>query len=307
MCMQSHAERWRERTLAYSQGPRLRLEFWRAFKEYMTGRDFATCGRASSETWMHHDGKLNCGRLFSMIRVRQGEIGSQYALDDHTASTVYAFLSTHRGEIDALFGQSLTWRTVSERMYEVEIRRPADISRRDDWMDLFVWLSKNLRAFQRSLGPFLGRSTSAAHQGNWDEQSFFDMLAKHSPHATDPARHLLEWGHATMPHLRWGHGRRAGSFVPTVLREGTEHSVISVWTDGLFVVRFGALRKDLPFSDERLRRELLARLNRVRCFRLPPTVIDLYPGLPLPLLADTDTMDGFISALDWCAGQLKSR
>jgi hypothetical protein len=256
---------------------------------------------------MHHDARLNCGRLFSMIRTRDGEIGSQFALDDLTARTVFSLLECHRREIEEAFGQPLTWRVVSDRMHEVELRRPADLERRDDWPELFAWLSDNLDAFARALGPLVGRSIPAAHHGDWDEPSFFAALGEHNPRAVGPAWQLLEWGRASLPHLRWGHGKQSGSFTPSILRSGIEHSVISVWTDGLFCVRFGALAKTPAFAAEAMRTELLDRLNEVPRFDLPAGVLDKYPGLPLRLLDDPATMRALLTALGWSVSVMKQR
>jgi hypothetical protein len=293
--------------MAQSGGPQLRLEFWRGFRQSMTEQSAITCGRASSETWMHHDARLNCGRLFSMIRTRDGEIGSQFALDDLTARTVFTLLGDHRQEVDEAFGRPLAWRVVSDRMHEIDLRRPADLERRDDWPELFAWLADNLDAFTRALVPFVGRSIPTPHQGDWDETSFFAALGEHNPGAAGPARELLEWGRASLPHLRWGHGKQSGSFTPSVLRSGLEHSVLSVWTDGLFCIRFGALAKTPAFAPESMRTELLDRLNEVPRFALPAGVLDKYPGLPLGLLGDPATMRAFLTALDWCVAVMKQR
>ena len=286
-------------------GPRLRLEFWREFRQFMADRSAITCGRASSETWMHHDARLNCGRLFSMVRTRDGEIGSQFALDDLTARTVYALLADHREEIDAAFGRPLAWRVVSERMHEIEVRRPADLERRDEWPELFAWLADNLDGLAEALGPFVGRSIPVPHQGDWDEDSFFAALAEHNPAAAGPARQLLEWGRSSLPHLYWGHGKQVGSFMAGILRSGIEHSVVSVWTDGLLCLRFQALGRTPAFATEAMRAELLDRFNEVPRFDLPAGVLDKYPGLPLRLLDDPASMRAFISVLDWCVATIK--
>jgi hypothetical protein len=292
--------------MAQSGGPRLRLEFWRGFKQSMADGTI-TCGRASSETWMHHDARLNCGRLFSMIRTRDGEIGSQFALDDLTARTVFALLSDHRQEVDEAFGQPLAWRTVSERMHEIDVRRPADLQRRDEWPELFAWLADNLAGLARAVGPFVGRSIPVPHQGDWDEDSFVAALAEHNPAAVGPARKLHEWGRASLPHLYWGHGKQVGSFTPSILRAGIEHSIVSVWTDGLFCLRFRALGKTPAFSSVAMRAELLDRFNEVPRFDLPAGVLDKYPGLPLRLLDDPASMRAFTDVLDWCVAVIRQR
>jgi hypothetical protein len=291
--------------MSQSGGPRLRLEFWSRFRQFVAERSVITCGRASSETWMHHDARLNCGRLFSMVRTRDGEIGTQFALDDLTARTVFSLLDDHRPEVDAAFGQPLTWRVVSERMHEVELRRPADLDRRGEWPELFAWLLDCLDGLARALGPFVGRSIPTPHRGDWDEPSFFAALDEHNPCAAGPARQLLDWGRASLPQVRWGHGKQSGSFTPGVLRSGVEHSLVSVWTDGLFCARFGALAKTPAFAAEAMRTEFLERLNEVPRFDLPAGVLDKYPGLPLRLLDDPASRRAFLAALDWGVAVVK--
>lgn len=290
-----------------SEGPRLRLEFWQAFRQFMAQDPVITCGRASSDTWMHHDVGLNFGRLFSLVRVRSGEIGSQWAVDDASASTLYAFLSAHRPSIDARFGQHVTWRVVNERTHELEVRVPADLADPVGWPDLFLWLSGSLHAFRSSVGEFAGLSGTPQHEGNWDEAVFFEELARNCSRGIDPARRLLEWARHSMPLIYWGHGRSEGSFVPVLLRQGVENSVISVYTTGVFCVRFGALKKMPPFDEQRLRTELLARLNVVPFVNLPSTVIERYPALPLPLLDEPNAMKALFGAMDWVLSVIKAQ
>jgi hypothetical protein len=256
---------------------------------------------------MHHDGGLKSGRLFSMMRVRTMEIGSQYALDDAAARTVYSFLQAHQASIDAQFGRDVTWRIVSDRMHEVEVRRHAALERRGDWPDLFRWLSDSLHTFQSSLGEFVGRWTPMRHRGAWDEESFFEELTAYNAGSVRPARQLLEWGKSAMPLIYWGHGEREGSFVPVVRRRGIEHSLVSVYTTGVFCLRFGALKKEPPFHSQELRLELLARLNEAPHFDLPPSVVEQYPSLPLPLLEEPGVMDALLDAMNWVVGVVTTR
>lgn len=241
-----------------------------------------------------------------MVRVRSGEIGTQFALDAHTARTVYALLSAHREQVDSRFGRSVNWRVVTGRMHEIDVRRTAELAARETWPELFLWLRANLDAFLVALGPFVARSIPLEHDGDWDEASFFEGLGLHNPQAVAPARALLEWSRTSMPVIYWGHGRQVGSFVPSVRHRGIEHSVISVWTDGLFVVRFAALKKQPPFDDEGRRRELLARLNALPCVDLPEAVLDRYPSLPLALLEEPGARAGLLETLDWCVRTVRS-
>ena len=79
----------------------LRREFWTAFGDLESASGTVKSGKPSSDSRMHHNGGLNGGTLFTMVRVRQGEIGTQLALDDITADTICSFLRAHKGEIDS--------------------------------------------------------------------------------------------------------------------------------------------------------------------------------------------------------------
>jgi hypothetical protein len=95
--------------------------------------------------------------------------------------------------------------------------------------------------------------------------------------------------------------------VPVLLRQGIEHSVVSVYTTGVFCVRFGALKKTVRFDEEQLRSELLARLNAAPHIDLPPTVIGRYPALPLALLDEPGVMGAVLDAMEWLVGVVRAR
>ena len=95
--------------------------------------------------------------------------------------------------------------------------------------------------------------------------------------------------------------------MPVLLRRGVEYSVVSVYTTGVFCVRFGALKKVPPFDEERFRLELLERLNAAPHVELPGLIVGRYPGLPLPLLAEPDVMAAVLDALDWVVSVVKAR
>jgi hypothetical protein len=291
--------------VGHRETPRLRRAFWTAYRDLAQHAPTLRCGRASSDSWMHHNGYLNGGTLFTMIRVRQGEIGVQLALDDITASTIFSYLETHRATIDSAFPKTPQWRRVGTRTHEIEVRRPADIARRDEWQGYFAWYLLQLESFQRVLWPLVGRVPYPGQSRQWDRESFFTELESHTPSAAAPARRLLEWNEHNMSLVQWGHGRRFGSFIPRARREGRLYDAISVWTSATVSLRFADLKKEWPFSDEALRLELLRRFNRVPHVSLPRKAISALPALPLPLLAESRAMTPFLDALDWFAATVR--
>ena len=204
-----------------------------------------------------------------MVRVRQGEIVAQFALDELTAGTIFSFLQAHRREIDAAFADAPAWRTAGTRTHEIEVRRPADITTEQAWPEYFDWFVRQLSAFQHALWPLVGRLPPSGGTRQWDEGSFFSELAAYTPSALAPARELLRWSQANMSMVEWGHGKRYGSFVPRARREGRLYGPFSVWTNGTFILRFAGLKKEWPFDEPAVRLDLLERVNLLPHLRPP--------------------------------------
>jgi hypothetical protein len=249
---------------------------------------------------------LECGSTIVMARVRKGEVGVQFLLDDPTAATVYSLLCAHRAEVETAFGGPLIWRSPTDRAHEIEARRPAVVADRSSWPELLAWSADALAGLRAALGPFVGVEPAVGEKRRWDEQSFFGELERLNPGSVAAARELYDWARAAMPSIYWGKGRQFGSFVPGLRRNGQTHTLFSVWTSGTFVPRFAALRKVPPFSDEALRAELLGRLNRLPHFALPSELLDRFPTLPLALLSDPDVRHRFVGVLDWCVGAIRA-
>jgi hypothetical protein len=284
----------------------LRLELWRAFRATAATTAGVRCGRVTGDGYMNVHLGLECGSTIVMARVRKGEIGVQFLLDDPTAATVYSLLRAHRAEVEAAFGKPLIWRSPTDRAHEIEARRAADIADRACWPDLLAWFAGSLDSLRAALGPFVGVEPAVGEKRHWDEPSFFAELERLNPGSVAAARELHDWARAAMPSIYWGKGRQFGSFVPGLRRNGQTHTLFSVWTSGTFVPRFAALRKVPPFSDEALRAELLRRLNQLPHFTLPAEVLDRFPTLPLALLSDPAVRRRFIEVLDWCVGVIRT-
>jgi hypothetical protein len=289
----------------YQDHARLRLDLWRAFRTAAAKAAAVRCGRATSDGYMNVHLGLECGSTIVMARVRKGEIGVQFLLDDPTAATVYSLLLARRAEVEAAFGGALIWRVPTARAHEIEVRRAADVGDRSSWPDLFAWFADTLIGLRTALAPFVGVEAEPGERRRWDERSFFGELQRLNPGSVAAARELYDWARTAMPSLYWGKGRQFGSFVPGLRLDGHRHTLFSVWTSGTFVPRFAALRKVPPFSDEALRAELLDRLNRLPYFALPPEVLDRFPTLPLALLPDPAARRRFISVLDWCVAVIR--
>jgi hypothetical protein len=278
--------------------PRLRLEFWQAFKRHMEETSGIGCSRASSDGWMWHAADLSSGYLASILNVRAGEMGVRFRLNETNADTAFSFLQAHRPEIDAAFETPLAWRPGDGGSHVVEVMRPADIADRTAWPEQMGWLMRQLEAFQRALWPLVGRVPPARERRLWDEPLFFRELSAWNPGGLGPATAILRWAQRLGDPLQWGRGGQSGSFTPTVVRQGVAYQLVSVRTDGTLQLLFARLKDSQLFADRARRLELLVEVNRVRHLCLPAETVDQRPAVPLALFADPDAGAQLIALLD---------
>ncbi len=286
--------------------PQLRHDFWSSFKRYMEDSSSVHCARATMDGWMWHNADLTTGNLLSMIRVRLGEIGVKYTLNDADADTVFSFLLAHREEVEAGFEQAPTWRPGGTNSHVIEIRRRGDLLDLAAWSEHFSWFRRQLETFQIALWSLVGRVPPGGERRHWDQESFLRELCTWNPTSLAPAKAILDWALARGATVSWGTGRQCGSFSPTIPNGGFSHQLASVRTDGTVVLLFRQLSNSPLFYERSRRLEALERLNGVRHFALPDSVIDLRPSVPLNVLADDCSCAQFLRVLDWFEDTVRS-
>lgn len=140
----------------------------------------------------------------------------------------------------------------------------------------------------------------------WNEESFFPLLEeKAGPDAVRAARTLFDWATANNLRMDWGSGKVHGSFIP-VLVVGKSHGYPLVcYTYGGVEVNFQFMTAP-PFDDYDLRRELLARLNKLPGVSIPDDAITRRPRIELALLGRDETMlRDFIAIFDWFCEKIR--
>jgi len=286
--------------------PELRREFWQGFKRYLEGASSVRCARVTSDGWMWHNADLTTGNLLSMLRLRLGEIGVKYTLNDADTDTVISYLLAHRKEVDTVFDVAPEWRAGGDGSAVIEVRRAVQSCEPQVWPEHFRWLQRQLETFNLALWPLLGRVPPKGDTRQWDEGSFMHEVRAWNPASAGPARAILDWSLAHNAVVSWGRGRRCGSLTPTICRGGFSYQLVSARTDGTFALLFTHLKKSPLFEQRARRLELLERLNRVKFLALPDTVVDFRPSLPLAMLADDAACAQFLDVLGWFRDSVRS-
>jgi len=286
--------------------PGLRRAFWHSFKRHLEEASTVRSSRVSTDGWMWHNADLATGRLLSILRVRLGEIGVKYMLNDADADTVFAYLLAHRAEVEGVFDVPPEWRAGGDGSNVIDVRRGVRSYDREEWPELFRWLQRQLETFHLALWPLVGRVPPRGEMRQWDEVSFMRELHAWNPTAMGPAMAILEATPAPDVSVSWGRGRHRGSFTRAIIRRGTALQLVSVRTDGTAAFLFTQLKRSPFFAPRQRRLELLEHLNRLECVSLPDSVIDLRPSLPLALLSDEAVVRQLLDVLAWFEDNARS-
>ena len=145
-----------------------------------------------------------------------------------------------------------------------------------------------------------GQVQRAAKSYKWDEESFMKALReKKGTEYEAVAKEILEWSNSWCDRMYWGEGKQMGSYVPVIDQGQESYFPITVWTYGSVELVFQWLAYREKFKDEEMRRELLARFNRVEGANIPEDAIERRPSIPLTLLAKPENMKLFKDAVQW--------
>ena len=148
-----------------------------------------------------------------------------------------------------------------------------------------------------------GRSAGESRQ--WDEESFFEHLASQRPVGeVEAARNILTWAQKHTTRVWWGRGSRAGSMVPILEHCSKGHQPFAVWSSGSLEVYFYWYAHKPPFDDEKLRLELLRRLNEIPRVSLDASVIAKRPNIPLEHFVSEASRARLFETFEWYIEQI---
>lgn len=139
----------------------------------------------------------------------------------------------------------------------------------------------------------------------WDEESFVDhMVSQRSPEETATATRILEWAKDRGLSVKWGRGRKTGSFSPKLEANGGTHNMFTVYSDGSLPIQFESMRI-APFNSIERKRGLASRLEAIaEGIAFTDNDLDRWPHLKLHMLSSESPRNGFFAAWDWYIGQI---
>lgn len=140
----------------------------------------------------------------------------------------------------------------------------------------------------------------------WDEALFMSALEERTGSAARRvAEELVHWITPQVTYVWWGTGSKEGGIVPTIQHGKTKYHVCRMATQGWFVFRFDWLYKKPPFTDEAVRRQLLAKINEIPGVTFGQDVLTKRARIPFEKLTTTAAVEKLKSAMSWLIEQVK--
>lgn len=152
------------------------------------------------------------------------------------------------------------------------------------------------------------KKASGAKAGKqWDEAQFMAALEEGSGAAArNVAEELLRWITPQVTHVWWGTGSTHGGIVPMIQHGKMKYHVCRMATQGWLVFRFDWLYKKPPFSDESVRRQLLAKINEVPGLHFGDNVLTRRARIPLDKLTTLEALEKLKAAVSWLIEQVNA-
>ncbi len=140
----------------------------------------------------------------------------------------------------------------------------------------------------------------------WDEALFMSALEERSGLAARKvAEDILHWITPQVTYVWWGTGSKEGGIVPTIQHGKTKYHVCRMATQGWFVFGFDWIYKKPPFSDESVRRQLLAKINEIPGVVFGEDVLTKRARIPFEKLTSNEAVEKLKAVMAWLIEQVK--
>jgi len=116
------------------------------------------------------------------------------------------------------------------------------------------------------------------------------------------ARELYEWLETLVQEVF----PTANGFAPMLGYKNRNQLLFKVTTDGKVQIWFQYLKKKPPFADEKLRKGLMAKLNRIAGVNIDETRLGGKPSFPVSCLADQGAMKLFKESFMWAIEEINN-
>jgi hypothetical protein len=135
---------------------RLQLDFWTAFREYMTAvGSFVKVTRPWPQPWL----SMSIGRpgfvLNSILNTRDNRLAVHLVMTGENAKNYFHLLQADKSAIEAEIGTPLNWNELpTKKQSRIELNRTGiDSADKGAWPGFHQWLKEKLELFQKAFAP----------------------------------------------------------------------------------------------------------------------------------------------------------
>ena len=283
----------------------LYIKFWQGMDEHLKSTDDHLTLRGTDTWYRSVDPRLRWAGTYVVTRGTARELVVQVEARATWSPTVFNFLQMHRDRIEQGLGPRIDWLTPEgSDQRKLEVKHPLDLSAEAKWPEYYEWLRHTINALHDALVPLLGLNLPRGEQQAWSEKSFFEELATRCPSADKPSRRLIESLVTDDFCVSWGDWAKTAVMLIDVPTSDSSVRIARLYADNSVSVHFNNLKATEAFASDDSRHELLSRLNAIRPFELPESVIVKEPYVPLMILDDPETRASFLELLKWVRQRL---
>ena len=294
-------------TLSWAEAEPLYIEFREGFRQHLldSNESLELVDTNSSYSWLVATG-LRWASIGVVTRASRRDLTVQFQMYGNWSSTAYNLLRQRTDEIEGGIGMPVSWVVKQgSPARRIELVRPLDLTNKAGWPELYAWVAAAIHALAGALTPLLGHELPFGEARQWTEQEFYAELDARCPAAEAATRRLVEWAIGHGMKIGWGNWTKTPLF--TVLCPCGEDwvRVIKVSADNGLSILFSYLAETAAFASEESRALLLAQLNAIGPFDLPPQVTQGEPVVPLMVLDDPETRASFLELIASTAQRMK--
>jgi uncharacterized protein DUF4268 len=149
------------RTIDLTDAKKTQLDFWTAYREFLTAKSTLRCQKAAPQHWVNTAIGRSGAHLSSIASTwdseaesYSGELRVELYLDGMNAKLFFQQLILDKEAIEKEIGAPLTWHNpLNVRSCRIFARQPSDITDRSKWPEQHEWLRVHLEAFYRVFSP----------------------------------------------------------------------------------------------------------------------------------------------------------
>jgi len=146
-----------------SENRRMQLQFWTAFRDFMSERSFVRCQKPYPQHWMNHSIGRSGFHLSSIASTWNSETNEsspelrvELSINGKQAKTHFAALEQNKSEIEQAIAQKLIWHNPEgKNACRIYTRIDANFLDSEHWPEQHAWLQKQLETFHKVFGPIV--------------------------------------------------------------------------------------------------------------------------------------------------------